>query len=197
MSVSLDDRRDVAAIHPLRFWTDYTDAGDGSMVPAEWVEWVKKGDAHGATTAEKVSRAQKMPVIWDALRPHYDAWKRGQDVVTDGTPLDAVAFATRELCQALARVHIRSVEDLVGAEDAALTRLNIPGIRGIQAKARAFLEAQRNTAGVASALAERDERLAAQKAELDELRRTVEELASAAGKRQRTRAEVMAQPAEA
>lgn len=195
MSVTMDDRQ-TAAIHPIRFWVEYTEAA-GSLTPADWCEWVKKGDAHGATTAEKIVRAQRIPGVWDALRPHYEAWKRGQDVVTDGTPLDAVAFVTREMCQALARVHIRSVEDLAQAEDAALTKLGVPGMRAIQAKARAFLEAQQNTAGVAAALAQRDEQLAAQAAELDELRRTVEELAAASGKRRRSRDEVMAQPAEA
>ena len=195
MSATLDDRRDVAAIHPLRFWTDYTDAADGSMTPAEWVEWVKKGDAYGATTAEKVTRAQKMPVIWDALRPHYEAWKRNQEPVANGTPLDAVPFVTREMAQAMARVHLRSVEDLAAAEDAALVKLGIPNIRAVQQKARAFLDAQRMQAGVSgelAALREMVERLQAEKAEAEQATETI---ARESGRRRRTRDEVMT-PAE-
>lgn len=195
MSATLDDRRDVAAIHPLRFWTDYNDAGNGSMAAADWVEWVKKGDAHGATTQEKVSRAQKTPVIWDALRVHYEAWKRGQDVVTEGTPIDAVPFVTREMAAALARVHIRSVEDLAGAEDAALSRIAIPGLRSVQQKARAFLDAQQLQAGVAGELAALRAELEQLRADKAEAERTADTMAHAAGRRRRTRDEVMA-PAE-
>lgn len=190
MSVTLEDRRDVAAIHPLAFWTDYQPAADGAMEPHEWVRWVKKGDAFGATTEEKVSRAQRIPAVWDALRPHYEAWKRGQDVVVEGTPLDAVPFVTKELVAVFARVHIRSVEDLANAEDAALSRLNIPGVRTLQRKARAFLDAQSNTAGLASELAALRELVESQRAEMAEMAEARDQMAAESGRRKRSRDEV-------
>lgn len=195
MSATLEDRRDVAAIHPLRFWTDYVDAADGSMTPSEWVEWVKKGDAYGATTAEKITRLKKMGVIWDTIQPHYDAWKRGQDATTNGTPLDAVPFVTREMAAALARVHLRSVEDLASAEDAALVKLGIPNIRTIQQKARAFLDAQQMQAGVSGELAALRALVEQLQADKAEAQQATETMARETGRRRRTRDEVM-QPVE-
>ena len=190
MSVTLDDRRDVAAIHPLKFWTEYE--GDAAT-PADWVEWVKKGDQFGATTAEKISRAKRDRPVWDALRPYYEAWQRGQDAPVNGMPLDAAPFMSKQLIEVLNRVHIRSVEDLADAEDAALAKLNIPGIRTMQGKARAFLDAQQNLSGVASELAALRAMVEAQKAELAEVAQSRDAMAAESGRRRRSRDEVMQQ----
>lgn len=187
MSATLDDRRDVAAIHPLKFWTEYE--GD-DLQPRDWVLWVKKGDAHGSTTAEKIARVRKDPALWASVEPYFDAWKKGQDAPVNGIPLDAAPFATRQIVEVLARVHIRSVEDLACAEDAALAKLNIPGIRAMQQKARAFLDAQQNLSGVASELAALRAMVEQQKAELAEVAEARDALASETGRRKRTREEV-------
>ena len=206
MSVTLDDRRDVAAIHPIEFRTEYQPVmkpgpggkmiETGQVEPADWVTWVKKGDAHGATTSEKISRVKRDEPIWQAVRPFYEAWKAGQQAEMIGTPLDAAAFVTKEMVRALAAVHIRSVEDLANAEDAALAKLNIPGIRNTRAKAKAFLENQANSAGVSAELAalrEMVEQLQADKAEAERAR---DAMAAEAGRRRRTRDEVMQAPSE-
>lgn len=190
MSVTLDERRDVAAIHPLKFWTEYE--GDAAT-PADWVEWVKKGDAFGATTQEKVVRAKRDRPVWEALRPFYEAWQRGQDAPVNGMPLDAAPFMTKQLIEVLNRVHIRSVEDLASAEDAALSKLNIPGIRTTQAKARAFLDAQQNLSGVASELAALRAMVEQQRSELDEAALARDTMAAESGRRRRSREEVMQQ----
>lgn len=191
MSLSLDDRRDVAAIHPQRFWTEYKEA-DGSLTPEEWVEWVKKGDAHLSTTADKIARVKRDAPLWAAVQPYYDAWKRGQDAPINGMPLDAAPFATKELVEVLKRVHIRSVEDLANAEDAALAKLNIPGIRMTQQKARAFLDAQANLSGVASEIAALRALVEQQAAEISEISQARDTLAAETGRRKRSTAEVMA-----
>lgn len=191
MSVTLDERRDVAAIHPLKFWTEYE--GDAAT-PADWVEWVKKGDAFGATTQEKVVRAKRDRPVWEALRPFYEAWQRGQDAPINGMPLDAAPFMSKQLIEVLNRVHIRSVEDLANAEDAALSKLNIPGIRTTQAKARAFLDAQANLSGVASELAALRAMVEQQRSELAEAALARDTMAAESGRRRRSREEVM-QPA--
>jgi len=191
MSATLDDRRDVAAIHPLRFWVEYE--GDAAT-PADWVEWVKKGDQFAATTGEKVSRAKRDKPVWDALQPYYEAWQRGQAAPINGMPLDAAPFMTKPLIEVLARVHIRSVEDLAAAEDAALAKLNIPGMRATQAKAKAFLDAQKNLSGVASELATLRAMVEQQRAEMVEMAQSRDTLAAESGRRRRTREEVM-QPA--
>jgi hypothetical protein len=194
MSASLDDRRDVAAIHPQRFWTEYVDVR-GEMKAEDWVEWVKKGALNPNTTQEKVSRAKRDIAVWAALEPHYAAWKRGQDAPVNGIPLDAAPFATKELVEVLRRVNIRSVEDFASAEDSALARLNIPGIRSTQGKARAFLDAQTNLSGIASEMAALRDMVEALRAENAELAQARDTLAAETGRRRRSRDDVMQQPA--
>jgi hypothetical protein len=179
--------QNIAAIHPVEFWTEYVPDAAGP-VPVDWVRWVKKGVSNGATTEDKVARVQKHDAaIWAVLEPHYAAWKRGQDAPVDGIPLDAAPFATRDLVKVLASVHIRSVEDLANAEDAALSKLNIPGIRGTREKARAFLDAQANVAGVASELAALREMVARLQSERDEAMQTSDAMAAVAGRPRRGR----------
>ena len=179
---------ETAAIHPIEFWTDYQPGPSGDMAPADWVRWVKKGVSNGATTEDKIARVQKHdPAVWAVVEAHYNAWKRGQDAPVNGIPLDAAPFMTREMVKVLAQYHIRSIEDLANAEDAGLGKLNIPGIRATRDKARAFLDAQRNVAGVAGELAALREMVAQMQAERDEALQTADTMAMAAGKPRRGR----------
>lgn len=192
MSATLDDRRDVAAIHPLKFWVEYEDV-KGELVAKDWVQWVKKGDAFGSTTSEKVARAEKDASVWAVIEPHYKAWKAGQDAPVNGMPLDAAPFMTRELAEVLKRVHVRSVEDFAALEDAAITRLNLPGMRAMQKKAKAFLDAQASLSGVASEVAMLRDMVEQLRAEKAEAEATAQQFASESGRRRRSREEVMAQ----
>ena len=112
------DNREVAAIHPIKFWTDYQPGPNGTRVEADWVRWVKKGTTNQSTTEDKVVRVQKDAAVWAALGRHYEAWKAGQAAPVNGTPLDAVPFMTAELAEELRRVHVLTIEDLAAAEDA-------------------------------------------------------------------------------
>ncbi len=160
----MSDDRDVAAVHPLRFWTAYELMPDGRHEPKDWVAWQKKGSTSPAVTNEKIVRVQRDGgPLWSALRPYYDAWKAGQDAPISGTPLAVAPFMTAETVEAFRGLHIYSIEDLANAEDAALGRSNIPGARGYRDKARAYRDALANTAPVA-------EELAALRAEIAELR---------------------------
>lgn len=187
----------VAAIHPVEFWTDYTPGTNGLVVAVDWVRWVKKGVTNGATTEDKVARVRRHDVaIWAVLGRFYDAWKEGQVAPITGTPLDAAPFMTREIVKVLAGVHIRSVEDLANGEDASLAKLNIPGIRGLRDKARAYLDSQANLAGVVEELAALREEVVRAKAEAAEATRTADAMAEVAGKPRRGRPpNVAAQPA--
>ncbi len=179
---------ETAAIHPVEFWTDYTTTPAGDVVPVDWVRWVKKGVSNGATTEDKVERVRKHdPIVWGVIGRFYDAWKEGQGAPVVGTPLDALPFMSREVVKVLAQVHIRSAEDLVNGEDAALARLNIAGIRGLRDKARAYLDAAANTAGVAAELAALREEVKRLAAERDEASQTADALALAAGRPRRGR----------
>ncbi len=198
MSATMESRETVA-IHPLEFWTDYQPNAAGGVDGHDWVTWVKKGVTNGATTSDKIARVRKHdPAIWAVLERHYAAWKDGQSAPATGTPLDAMPSMTREVVKVLASVHVRSVEDFVAAEDAALSRLNVPGIRAMREKARAFLDAQANTAGVAAELAALREQVAMLTEANAQAVQAADALAEAAGRPRRGRPPNVAQlPQEA
>lgn len=178
-----EERERLPFIAPQDFWIDYEVKADGTRKEVEWVRWIKKGTSNPATTEEKVIRLQRDPtnLIWQVLEPYYKRWKENQSAPVDGTPLAAWPGATPQLVKALEGVNIRSVEDLTMMEDSAISRVSIPGLREKQKLARAFLEAQKSTAGVASENAKLKETVESQAKELAELRQLVTDLAARDG----------------
>ena len=160
------------------FWTDYEPQPDGSQKPFDMVRWAKKGTQNPATTEEKIARYMKHPdnLEWQVIRPYYERWKAGQTSDIEGTPLAAWPGATKELVKALTPANIRSVEDLSRMEDSAIQKISIPNLRRIQQQARAFLDAQKNTAGVSAENAKLKQVVESQAAQIEELRKAVESL---------------------
>lgn len=147
-----------AHIFPLKFWIDYEQTDGEELNPVEWVQWTKKGTTNAATTEDKISRVRKDPAKWDVLSRYYDAWKKQEQAPVDGYPLDAWPGVTKEQARVLKERHVLSVEDLANSSQADLGRLGLPGILGLQGKAKAFLEARQSTAPVAAEVAHlRDE----------------------------------------
>ncbi len=147
-------------IIPVEFYHKYVPQDDGSIRQDEWVRWKKKGATHGHEVPEKISRLMKNPdnLIWQVIKPYYEKWKDGQTSPVDGTPLEAWPGAEKSLVAVLNSVNIRSIEDFARLEDSAMMKLNIPGLREKQGRARAFIEAQKTTAGVAGEISKlRDE----------------------------------------
>jgi hypothetical protein len=138
-----------AAIIPINFWIDYAPQDDGTIKEYEMVEWARKG-TQGSTTQEKVLRLQKHDrVIWDVIKPHYEAWKRGAAAPIDGTPLAAWPGANPPLVKILANFNIKSVEDLADLTDATLAKVPLPNMRVYVKNAKAFVAAQQTTSVVA------------------------------------------------
>jgi hypothetical protein len=187
-----EEAKQIPAIVPLEFWTDYEPKRDakGNEVPGEFaahdkVKWAKKGQNSGAETVEKIARLRKDPALWGVIERHYEAWKKGQEVPVDGTPIDACPFVTKELAKVLKTFRVLSAEDLANATDGDMAKMNVPGIAGVRAKARTFLEAKKGEAIVAAAMARRDEENAALRAQVEELTRTVAQLAAGKPRRER------------
>ena len=170
-------------IAPEEFYVDYEPQPDGSQKAVEWVRWVKKGMQTPATCVEKCSRLFKPSKNGQftpeatVLKPYYDNWKAGQAAPVSGTPLAAWPGATPALVKALTPCNIRSIEDLAEMEDSAIQRLAVPGLRDKQKQARAYLEAQKVTAGVSGELTELRERNEALTRELSEMRELIERFA--------------------
>lgn len=186
--------REPVAIVPIKFWPEYTGEGD-NIKRDDWVQWVKKGDSMRSTVSEKVSRLKKGMVgeeIWAVIKPYYERWLDGLERPIIGMPLDAAPFATQEMVRVLAQVEIRSVEDLANAEEAALTKLPIPGIIGMRAKAKALLDARANLAPVSEELAALRQEVEALKKERNEALELADAMAQEADKKRSRKPESVA-----
>jgi hypothetical protein len=166
------------AIFPIEFRTEYEPIPDkpGEMRPVDVVKWAKKGTSNGATTEDKVERLKKGSVEWPVLEPHYEAWKKKQEAPIDGTPLAAWPGLTKQQAKVLSDFNLRSVEDFAAAPDSVIVKMQIPGIRQLQGRAKAFIEAAKGQSLVAAELAKRDETIEALKNQLGDAMAAIEEL---------------------
>lgn len=149
-----DEVQEVAAIHPLLFWTEYHEIlaskpGEPEKWERksyEWVRWAKKGVSIPCTSEDKIVRVRRDPAMWRAIQPHYDNWKAGgTDELINGTPLNAWGGITRDEVEALKPMRIYSVEDFASMPDGVMQRVPFPNISAKRERAKKWL-ATRETA---------------------------------------------------
>lgn len=150
------------------------------------IEWVEYAPVHAVMTSRIWDRVKNlmppenidndddgkkiafMRHRWAMIEPAYEAWKQGQDLPLNGTPLAAWAGVTAEQAQALSRMGIRSVEEVASLTDSVMGKVPLPNVRDLIAQAKAFLDASdRNVVA---------DKLAGQQSEIDGLK---EQLAAA------------------
>lgn len=146
----------------------------------EWCVMIKKGT--GATTPEKIARLMKDQTRWPIIKPYYDAWKANMEAPVDGFPLADWPAITRGQVETLRQLHIRSVQDLAGANDAALMRIGMGGM-ALKQKAQAWLASAEGPGKAAEEIAalkaesEADkQRIKGMEADIAELRGALERL---------------------
>lgn len=168
----------VPAIGDFRFTTEYREdpKKPGEMMAEDWVSWIKIGDAHGSRTSEKIVRLQPNPVRnrpaaveWRLIEAAYEAWKKGQEIPIDGTPIEAWPGCDQKLAEALKGRNVRTIEQFAEVPDHYLSGIPIPDLRRRQQLARDFLKAKEGQSQVAAELAKRDQII-------EKLMREVEEL---------------------
>jgi hypothetical protein len=171
-----------APLRIIRFWTAYTQR-DGANIARDMVEYCAPGMAQRATTVAVVDQLSRIrtdvdpdnPAYrlarerWGAIEPAYAAWKKGHEITVDGTPLAAWPGVTPEQAEVLRTFGLRTVEEVANATDSVIARVQLPGVRDLQANARAFLEAA-DRGKVAAELARKDDEIAALKADMEELK---------------------------
>ena len=86
---------------------------------------------------------------------HIEVFKRDGGAAIIGTPLKAWPAIDARLAADLAAIQIYTVEDIAGLSDGNLSRVGM-GARELQAKARAFLAAAKDTAEVQRLAAENE-----------------------------------------
>jgi hypothetical protein len=112
------------------------------------------------------------------IRPHYDAWKKGEELPETGTPIAACNFLNAEALAVLKRTGIRSVEDLATAPDQTLDAIKLPEMRKKREQAKHMLAAT-DANKVAASITARDATIAEQSAQIAEMQAMLKMLTSA------------------
>lgn len=118
------------------------------------------GRLEGAMGAMQAAR-------WEVVEPAYRAWKNGEEVPDNGTPLGAWAGVSQDQAKFLKTKGIVSVEQVAEMSDSTIETLPFPGRRELPKLARTFLEGQKD-ADLAAKNAALQERLEAMEAMLQE-----------------------------
>ena len=118
--------------------------------------------------AERQSQKyQHMAARWSVIEPAYDAWKAGNEMPENGTPLAAWSGVTPDQAAFLRKMGIRTVEDVRDMGEQAITALNWPNSRKLPALAKAYLEGE--------AVAEKDSRISDLEEQIAVMREMLEE----------------------
>ena len=175
----------------LQFWTDYEPdpANPGQMRAVDWVKWAKRGDLSTAANVDKVNRvraplksmmddgAMEQNPVWVAIEGAYEAWKKGQDVPADGTPLDAWSALSKTQAKAFRDAGFAAVEHIALIEDAQIAKVRLPDVRRIRDLARAYVAHRENNAAVEASLAAQAGEIEALKQQLAEATAALQRLA--------------------
>jgi hypothetical protein len=123
------------------------EAGRPIFEDREFVEIIIPGQ-NKSTAIEPVNEQHK-----DRWPEAYAAFKRGQEMPTTGTPLEEWSVLSAATVANLKGLHMRTVEDLAAAPDAALQNIGQGG-HDFRRRAQAFLEQAKGSAPLEKALQE-------------------------------------------
>lgn len=161
-AMAIGSREEKPNIAVLEFYTEYIqDNDDPAKTKAiDRVKWVKKGDAHQSTTSERISRLKHDRILWPYIEPMYEAWKKGQEFIPDGTPLEAWnGLSKEEVLHLKASFNIHTIEEFAEMGESAINRCKIMALRTKIQKAQAYITAKSNTAEVQRELTVRDKEI--------------------------------------
>ena len=124
----------------------------------------------------------------DRFVSQYKLWKEGHEPTPDGTHVRMWAAVTKAEAETLINAGIKTVEDLAAANEEALRRIGI-GSRGLQIKARAWLESAAKSGATAEEITQLRVMNAAQQKQIEDLREKIRKLAQAQGQTDKTSVE--------
>lgn len=105
---------------------------------------------------------------WEIIKPYYEAWKDGQELPADGTPLAAWHGVRPEMVEVLRAHRIRTVEELAVLPDSSIDQIKLPGLRNVRDAAKAW-EQTADKRAVAADLAAKDAEIDALKQQMADL----------------------------
>lgn len=166
-----------------RFYTVFEDdpKNPGKQRARDMVEYGPIGQAGRTHVTERIdilSRVQKVAganpsvvaaqVMWNFIKPRYEAWKSNQDLPETGTPLAAWNHLTQAQAEILRVNGVRSVEDCAQLTDTHINRIPIPNLRSIIEAAKKFIDSK-DVNSFTAEMAAKDEMIAALTARVDQL----------------------------
>lgn len=179
------------------FYKKYKTLRNGEVQEREYVTWVPKGGAMYSSNNERIDhinpailenkpgfdpdddqqglKLQAMRAKWALIEPGYEAWKKGQDIPVDGTPLAAWGGLDADQIKIVQMAGIQSVEDFAEANDSQMERVKLPNRRDLQKQAALFLK-NREPSAAAAALTEAQDTIAAMQADMAEMRAAMAEM---------------------
>lgn len=122
-------------------------AGHAVYDDVEMVEIIIPGQNQSVAT-ERVKQAHR-----DRWPAQYAAWKAGQEIAQEGSPLELWPPLTPAQVANLKVFNVHTVEQLAAVDDQALGNLGL-GARDLREKARAWLENAKGGEALSQALAE-------------------------------------------
>lgn len=161
----------------IGFETEYVTRkvdGKDTQVPREKAVLGKLGDAtyrQNYWISRLAGEASDAPRLWhEVIKPVYDNWKKGEEIVHQGTPLAVLGTISPKTIQHYRMHNIHTVEQFGLIQDGDLPRLGLEA-RAHRDLCRKYVEAANSeTQTIVAKQAEQDKTIADQAAELAELR---------------------------
>lgn len=147
-------------------WVEIAPAGESFERTHTWHRIADLTPRGEVDEARKSSLSYRASVArWNLIKPAYDAFRAGQDIPIDGTPLAAWAGVSPEQAALLRTMGIKTVEGVRDMGEGATARLPFPNARKLPQLAASFLSSVGEAAKDAE-LSEMRERMAALEAAL-------------------------------
>lgn len=187
------ERHPKRGTDPLRDTTDakgflIDDKGNRVMQVVE-EDWVTYAPAHSPINTQNTERVRHlrpdpsrvgedndgsklafMTARWAQIEPAYDAWKKGQELPVNGTPLSVWPALNNEQVKVFRQVGVASVEEVRDLSETQIGRVPLPNMRELKKQAALFLD-NSVVADAAEREAAKDAQIEAMSARLAELER--------------------------
>jgi hypothetical protein len=143
-------------IRIIEFETVYPSPEMPISKETDYVSFSAVGNAKYQVTRMRIVDAQRdMGGLWEVIKPHYEAWKKGEELPEHGTPLAAWNGCTAAMAKTLKSFDVRTVEDIADLTESQVQKIGLGGLYAVRQAAKRWVEAQ-GTRDIAAALGEKD-----------------------------------------
>lgn len=145
----------------FQFRTEYLVQPDGSLKAVDYVDLTKVGQDKLYNVPQRMKDVMRETTgLWEHIEPHYNAWKAGETLPEEGTPLASWGGIPPAMAKALRSYDVKTVEDVAAMTETTLAKIGLMGLRDVVRAAKAWEEAK-GTRDIAKALNEKDAQIQA------------------------------------